>query len=242
MNAPITTPRERPLLMSGPLVVATLQGRKTRTRRVITPQPPEGVDRIVVERYVPAIVDKFGELQPGPEIFGAYDLSGEWGVRCPYGEPGDRLWVRETWRPDRMRDGEWDCDVFYAADGVTRRIDENTISELDGSDWIRPKQADRGNVPGIHMPRWASRLLLEVTEIRVERLHEITEDDAQAEGIVFDGRWWLGAPHPIKGHAKVFPTAVQAFQSLWNAINGKRCGCAWDDNPHVWVVGFEVIR
>src|SRR5687767_12087149 len=87
--------KEHPIPFSGPMARAILEGRKTVTRRVVKPQPPDGVGRIYVGRYEPAIVDRHGELQPGPGIFGAYDEDGEWGARCPYGEPGDRLWVRE---------------------------------------------------------------------------------------------------------------------------------------------------
>ena len=88
--------KERPILFSAPMVRAILEGRKTQTRRVIKPQPWEeySAESIKCEHYAPCIVDKYGEMDAGPEIFGAYSTDGEWGVRCPYGHPGDRLWVR----------------------------------------------------------------------------------------------------------------------------------------------------
>jgi hypothetical protein len=80
--------------------------------------------------------------------------------------------------------------------------------------------------------------VLRVTKVRIQRLQEISDADIEAEGIGFDGDWWLGAPHPVKGHRKVFPSRRQAFRSLWNHINEKR-GYGWDTNPWVWAVSFR---
>lgn len=257
----MTNVTERPILFSGPMVRAILDGRKTQTRRVVKPQPPEGGGPITVERYEPAIVDRWGEIQPGPEIFGAYNE--EWGCVCPYGEPGDRLWVRETWRPIFIpacgeNDDAWSWTVKYAAGG-----DDFATDDVPG-DWTYPKQAERGNVPGIHMPRWASRITLEVTGVRFERLQEITEDDAVREGVsAIPGQdFWScfceathdsfdmtvepdaafrrehGITH-VK-HDPAVPTPARVVRArLWDQTNVKRPGCLWADDPYVWVVDFR---
>jgi hypothetical protein len=202
---------DRPILFSGPMVRALLDGRKTQTRRIVNPQPSGG-STILVGRYEPAVVDRHGELQPGPEVFGAYDEDGEWGCVCPYGEPhGDRLWVRETWGTVKGNG----IRVVYRADGDPP-IDAHHGTPIPGRMvWT----------PSIHMPRIRSRITLAVTSVRVERLQEITEEDAKAEGVESGASW--------SSHRN-------EFVLLWNAINGSRA--TWASNPHVWVVGFEVVR
>ena len=236
MNAKISTPRERPIVMSAPMVVATLKGRKTQTRRVITPQPPESVGRIYVNHYEPAIVVD-GETQPGPEIFGAYDEDGEWGVRCPYGAPGDRLWVRETWAGH-----ESDDDISPSRMPAAWKGSLASAPPV----WYAATETDhrgRGRWrPSIHMPRWASRITLAITSVRIERLNDITEDDARAEGVACDADgWWLGPPDREHPAGLAMGNARAAFERWWGHINGKRPGCAWLDNPHVWVIAFEMI-
>lgn len=140
--------KERPILFSGEMVRAILEGRKTQTRRVIKPQPDSARNSVFVKSGF--------ETKHGYEI------------KCPYGQPGDRLWVRETW-------GLWDTDpkdgperakIFYRATDENRR-------DLRYQRWR----------PSIHMPRWASRINLEITNIRIERVQDITEEDAKAEGL-----------------------------------------------------------
>lgn len=254
MNAPaiVRVPTWRPMLYSGPMVRAVLEHRKTKTRRVMKPQPPD-VGRIFVGRYAPAVADAEGELQPGPEIFGAYDEDGEWGVRCPYGEPGDRLWVRETFAWCN-HEGEQPSDevlthVLFRADGEAR--------DVDSLRWT----------PSIYMPRQISRISLAVTSVGVERLHAITEDDARAEGVepcrsqdfwscfcanthdMFDMTIEPDDEHKrARGITSVRHqpgnsyTAREEFQRLWTSINGRRPGCAWADNPWVWVIGFDLLE
>ena len=137
--------KERPILCSAPDVMAILDGRKTQTRRIMKPQP---------NRTWP------DEVTPHWSVGGNRTLPGASNpLRCPYGVPGDRLWVREAWRlPDGAPKG-W---VDYRADDTR-----------DGFKWK----------PSIHMPRWASRITLEVTDVRVERLQDISEADAMAEGV-----------------------------------------------------------
>ena len=221
---------ERPILFSAEMVRAILDGRKTQTRRVMKVQPyPDSI--VTVEHYNQTVIDRHGDMQPGPEVFGAHWDDGEYGLRCPYGAPGDFLWVRETWAPLPG------CVVlnvaFYRADGEHVVLDDGdgfTAVNKDGSE----KSPWR---PSIHMPRWASRMTLEVKSVRVERLQDISEDDARAEG---------ATPATEPPTAAALMTAVgrgawfmphrSAFANLWNTINGPG---AWDANPWVWVIGFE---
>lgn len=235
--------KERPILFSAPMVKALLAGTKAQTRRIV----------------------KFTD-------FGRSDTEGyDWHYRdkrmlwndishaqllrmCPYGGPQDssRLYVREAfsgpyacgvtpircWEPGR--------DIWYWADG-----------NPPYGDWTKPK-------PSIHMPRWASRITLEVTEVRVQRLQEISEDDALAEGVTpytFPGPWWQGyddrdgmmihsqavgetppdwmlEPKRMRDTDYLNRSAKQEFESLWNRINGTG---SWDANPWVWAVSFKVV-
>lgn len=205
--------RERPILFSGAMVRALLDGRKTQTRRVMKPQP-EG-ERWLSELY----------------------LSGKWAERptCPYGQPGDRLWVRETWGV--MSSEGSTALVSYAA----RLPAGKTLADTDGGcDVIRVPDEWRGRLeglvdterwrPSIHMPRWASRLTLKVTGVRVERLHDISEADARAEGVDHELAFTEGL---ITRASDTRPRAVAWFQALWDRINGAD---SWDANPWVWVV------
>ena len=194
----------RPILFSGPMVVALLEGRKTQTRRLV----------------------KGTVVDDAAGVPAAVRIKGDEHVRlpCPYGEPGDRLWVRETWRPmswDRLAPTRGE-EIEYAAD---RAVDDDT----DGPRWR----------PSIFLPRWASRLTLEIRSVRVERLHAITEDDARAEGI--DGQAAIPARiNGKRGSVHCFgPDATRkAFALLWDGINGKRA--PWASNPWVWCIGFSV--
>jgi hypothetical protein len=177
-------------------------------------------------------------------------------IACPYGQPGDRLWVRETWRVGAWDEEESCITVDYKADGYYRRewlkvedeelferlwqqssceaekaLEEGKIKIIDkdlgeGRYTWEPSESPCRWRPSIHMPRWASRITIEITDIRVERLQEITEEDAKKEGI--DG----------------VPTAVgimymPAFSRLWDFIHGKD---SWNQNPWVWVIEFKKNR
>ena len=212
--------KERPILMSAPMVRAILAERKTQTRRVATGFP-EGVDAII----------KRWPQQEG----------------CPYGQPGDRLWVREAWRI-----GAWNEDGDFALDfcdgpqsaWVSVPIDDGErLTEQSFAELVRkgvPKTAGGGYRwpvgqsplrwrPSIHMPRWASRLTLEITDIRVERLQEISEADAKAEGVdLANASAWVVDPR-------------EAYAQLWDTLNTKR-GHPWESNPWVWVVSFRRVQ
>lgn len=187
--------RERPILFSAPMVRAILEGRKTQTRRVFK---------------LPRRMEWYPDL--GGEREGWYcDIGGRgwWHVSetaCPYGAPGDRLWVRETWGLYQHQFDHECHDVIYRADDQRPIVDR----------WR----------PSIHMPRWASHIDLEVTGVRVERLQDISEADAMAEGV----------PEAIPFETPGFYR--QGFHDLWESINGAG---SWDANPWVWVVEFQRI-
>ena len=198
----------RPILFSGEMVRAILDGRKTQTRRVMKPQPPEDVATLRLGRYNPTVVNRHGEEDAGPEIFGAYDDNGEYGCRCPYGEPGDRLWVRETFRIG-------DMSTLYETPHYRADTDE---PEANGQ-WTS----------SIHMPRWASRITLDVTKVRAQRLHNAVHEDRVAEGWPLDPR--RGEDYEVDVNA-----SRDWFMDLWDSINAKRA--PWASNPWVFVLEF----
>lgn len=195
---------ERPILFSGPMVKAVLQGRKTQTRRVVT-------DRMALDALAP---DMFT-----PE----YVVSPE-NSYCRYGNVGDRLWVRESMHRDE--DGSW----HYSADCETVRVSADKKSDM--LVWAHHK--DQDYAPSIHMPRWASRITLDITKIRVERLQDISVTDAIAEGMHHLDHGATSADCAGK-----FPE-VCVFKNLWDSINSER-GFGWNENPWVWVIEFKII-
>ena len=207
---------DRPIIFSAPMVRAMLEGRKTQTRRVLKPQP--------------GVVDS-GGLPAALVALDGYAVPGRVQPRrVPYA-PGDRLWVRETWRPHYLGDGVWNLDVSYPADGERRTICDG---EFGDKDWNWPKAADRGNVTPLHMPRWASRLTLTVTDVRVQRLQDISEADAVAEGC--DAVLALTIKRPNGAHPG---NPRECYCDLWNSLHGPG---AWDANPWVVAVTFTVQR
>lgn len=205
--------KERPILFSGPLLPAILEGRKTQTRRgaVKTSRPD-----------VVAPVD-FDAVECALEI-----ENKQTGIRCwkpcPYGKPGDRLWVRETWQHSNHPLGPYDesCSVFYRAD---------YLDDPHGPDGERsPEGKYRTWRPSIHMPRAACRIVLEITAVRVERLQDISTEDAIAEGT-------RGGHGSIPGYP-YNATPQEHFQHVWEEINGRG---SWAVNPWVWVVEFRRI-
>ncbi|MCA1811424.1 MAG: hypothetical protein LC623_05375 [Halobacteriales archaeon] len=236
-------PTERGILFQDRLVRALLRdlNPKTQTRRLVKPPPREGWHP-TVERYNPTVINRHGDEEPGPEVFGAADE--EQGRVCPYGAPGDRLWVREAWHP--VSTG----GVHYRADwsgGFTCGCFGVGVGGL-------PRWR-----PSIHLRRADARLLLEVTQVRVERLQDISEADARAEGVEPSGNGWLGPARPVKqpvGFARkqpgvvlgpmteqrLYATAHEAFMHLWDSINGDRPGASWAENPWVWAITFQRVK
>lgn len=228
--------REHPLLMKGPLVRATLEGRKTQTRR---PLPD-------VFNSPPDLI--YGWLPPGEwKLFGA--TMERWGaqwrgtypsqVLCPLGRAGDRLWVRETWTA-AMHEPKGPADCLYRAD------DNRGVEDLAEAKWT----------PSIHMPRWACRLVLPLVSVRVERVQDITEEDAIAEGVPHNSdrpidKSWCAA---CCGHGIVerfalgmvsvddcseCNSAKKLFRNIWISIYGQEL---WDANPWVWVAQWERVE
>lgn len=215
--------KERPILFSGPMVRALLDGTKTQTRRITKPvrHPDLGnvyaPGALVLEREPQHVIDRC----------------------CPYGRPGDRLWVRETWN--------WFDPGAIPADRAGARAPFTGAQGNRSIPWVAAYAAD-GHLPypgyegrdhwrpSIHMPRWASRITLDINAVRIERLHDITEADAAAEGVFYStdhmghwsgtgDRWWT--------------TAREAFRDLWISINGQP---SWDANPWVWALKFDRIQ
>lgn len=214
--------KERPILFSGAMVRAVLDGTKTQTRRVVKPQPTGFVGG-------PGVTLRDGSPAP---LIPIDEDSGDYGreIHCPHGQPGDRLWVREAWR------------VIDAADCFAPR--ELTAAhrlwfEADG-----PHDPPAGRYrPGMFMPRWASRINLDVTGVRVERLQDISEADAMAEGIfphVRGGWHWLqhNSSNLDDWNQFGYKTARIAYLALWEAINGP--GSA-EANPWVWAINFQRV-
>lgn len=214
--------KSRGIIFSGADVRAVQEGRKTQTRRIIKPQPHDDCGVIHVGKFHPEQFSDDGEYYPGKPHYGAYSDDGEWGCKCPYGQPGDRLWVRETWA-DVRRMG-FDRDLFPT--GAAYKSDCEGQDSLDVA-------ADYGVKwkPSIHLPRWASRITLEIDEIRVERLNDISEEDAIAEG--FDSSTLGTGAASFTGHARYW------YKQLWNSIHGP---VLWTLNPWVFVLKFRRIN
>jgi len=238
--------KEHPILFSGPMVRAILEGRKTQTRRVIK-FPRENslrsqhADHASFQTVYPAPLGGFifWDWKTSQEFSDRAYASRDDGIRCPYGQPGDRLWVRETWRTEELESGL--DGVRYKADNAFRPI-ENTIEASDAwGDASTNKHGVRyGSAwrPSIFMPHWASRLTLEVVSVRVERVQDISEQDAQAEGAQhITPSAILSAPMPWERRYE--PGYRLGFEKLWNSINEGR-GFGWHVNPWVWAVEFKV--
>jgi len=194
-----TAIKERPILFSGDMVRAILDGRKTQTREVMKPQPTAAwLDRRVNDS-------------------------------CPCGRLGDRLWVREWWSP-------W-------ADEMTRQMMKSEDPAVYAADFLPDTDplcvgGSRRWRPPIYMPRWASRILLEITDVRAERVQDITEADAIAEGVEYwDGEVWDGQNF-WSGHEL---PPLRRFAAMWDSTQARR-GYPWASNPRVWVLMFKVLE
>lgn len=216
-------PKVHPILFSGPMVRAILDGRKSVTRRVIKPQPfgptkyHTGISKFFDKgegRWwgVTADIHRF---DPSPATL--FD------IRCPYGAAGDLLWCRETWAD--LRGMGFDTDVAYRAQYLNRHGAEDADSQQRREEYGVPWK------PSIHMPKRYARLWLRVTDIRVERLQDISEDDAIAEGSQVP----LDEIHPRPQAAL---SERHAFANLWDTLNAGR-GFGWETNPYVWCISFE---
>jgi hypothetical protein len=214
--------KERPILFNAAMIRAILAGQKTQTRRI-------------VKQLDPSMGACTKDLHGNPmSVCWAY---GGAVIHCPYGQPGDRLWVRETFQGPL-----WDGDFTdkpadpHSAKYCVYKADGGPMPEyVDGDDNLC-----QGWRPSIHMPRWASRILLEIVSVRVERLNDISEADARAEGVQADRAGGFYIDTTDARHATpVGASPIVAFQSLWESINGAG---SWGVNPWVWVVEFKRIE
>lgn len=208
--------RDIPILFSAPMVRAILAGTKTQTRRAMRDQPCELLDFNrggLSIRVRGAVYQAFSPTLPP--------------VRCPYGRTGDRLWVREAWRAAAVLDSSPPRDI--PSDSRIWHEADDSVSGLRGL--VRMGKLR----PGMFMPRWASRITLEVTGVRVERLQDITEADALAEGIV-PGYGGFGLADGSHFHAA---DPRQSYLGLWEAINGPG---SVEANPWVWSVTFRRVQ
>lgn len=217
--------KARPILMSAPMIRALLDGRKTQTRRVVKPQPLFSSCQQSFSTGLAAIADAaFKKFVPDG---------------CPYGQPGDLLWVRESlyrlgrWQQHEDETGERESR-WRAAEGICYHADQTELPERNGFSWR--------SFPSIHMPRRASRLTLELTEVRVERLQDISDADAIAEGIepVFTRAGqkcgWLDYQHEGDGMGYC-TNPRESYASLWESINARG---SWELDPWVWCLSFRV--
>lgn len=208
-------PRERPILFSGPMVRAILAGTKTQTRRIVKPQPDKTWD----------------DGRPWWNVGGLNGLP-----KCPYGQPGELLWVRESLHQEFTtadRDTPDGCLAVYSADG-------DVAMKGGRPGWY---EWSRQTLPSIHMPRWASRITLEITDVRVQRVQEITKEDAIAEGIESKGVGPDGKPrwnvYGMELLGQVTSDPAWSFERLWLSIHGSS---SWKWNPYVWAITFRRVN
>lgn len=187
--------KERPILFNSSMVKAILAGTKTQTRRIVKPQP-DVVHENIVAHFTPDD-QKLGRIGKV--------------ITCPFGQVGDQLYVRETWLQPCLE------PLIYRADDWAKKLVEDCK--------LNPYMPQLKWTPSIHMPRWASRIQLEITNIRVERLNDISEQDALDEGYPFQ--------------AATTTSIIDWFREIWESINGAG---SWNANPWVWVIEFKVIK
>ena len=238
---------EKPILFSTPMVQAILDGRKTMTRRIIKPQPDEKYS------YCHGIcTSSTDNKNVGRVGLGPSNVLVKQFIKPPY-QPGDHLYVRETWRIGAWAENPGRISVDYKADGYIRRewldvedperferywIQSTHDAEkaglkfdLDGQYHWEPGKAPTRWRPSIFMPKEAARIWLEVTNVRVERLQEISHKDIYREGICI----WQDCAEAIRN------IRTKYFKKLWDGINLKR-GYGWDSNPFVWAISFKVLE
>lgn len=225
---------DKPILFSAEMVRAILEGRKTQTRRIVNLKGHAGQQVPLRFKYT---IAGWWSVCEGEERFitiGGEKIDGGLigSIKCPFGKIGNRLWVRETWRL-------WDSKSFTSfGEPLDPDVIEGSLS-VYSKEYLKSRPLDYHATnndegpwrPSIHMPRWASRITLEITGIRVERLQDITEEDAKAEGVDLNG--------PIGNISEYlkWPYAYH-FANLWESINGLE---SWDANPWVWVIEFKRI-
>ncbi|HIE6477031.1 TPA: hypothetical protein ACXM66_000290 [Serratia marcescens] len=230
--------KERPVIFNSEMVRAILDGRKTQTRRVMKVQPKPSETRPgdfwFSSKKLESMVH-VSDFTPGNSPIADCHLFFQEHC-CPFGQAGDRLWVRETFaafdadwkhpgKPHDLKDGPWPNIVYPAS---VAKIPDGTCR------------------PSIHMPRWASRITLEITAVRVERLNDISVDDAKAEGVrALENNFGSGPAYcdyllpNLDDTAEWYNRASDSFKSLWKSIYGAE---SWRANPWVWVIEFKHVE
>lgn len=244
--------KERGMIFNAEMVRAILDGRKTQTRRIMKPQPDPcpGGGHWWPSNVFKTMLHVEEEMQNGKGGWG-----GLVGDACPFGDVGDRIWVRETWATLGNEDGccvDWEGNLCKGDERSAARIYRASCEQRPGDYglWSIPDDAywkphtkehkfEGAWRPSIHMPRWASRILLEITDVRVERLNAISEEDATAEGVPPAGSLLPDYPGTFLTPKGDFATAKVAFQRLWESIYGEE---SWKANSWVWVISFERIE
>ncbi|MGG9846353.1 hypothetical protein [Klebsiella pneumoniae] len=208
--------KERGMIFNAEMVRAILDGRKTQTRRPVK---------------FPVHDKNLGCELAGNELAG--ELSAGNYLNSAFGKPGDRIWVREAFRV-HSRATDVATLVYKASErnSWTEQTHRVPVAVCN-----KPATPEKWT-PSLHMPRWASRILLEITDVRVERLNAISEEDARAEGIIDGGCLNCGEPEPC-GCANPEPDATDAFAYLWQSIYGQE---NWNANPWVWVIKFKRVE
>jgi hypothetical protein len=242
--------KERPIIFSGPMVKAILEGRKTQTRRVVKPLPI----------WFNRVHTCSGDIDPATGTTYRHDClsdsTGEFYKFCPYGAPQGRLWVRETWQPIRRNSPEQDAKIKASLDRLERGEVKDIVAEVqswpfppsgerqllyaaDFGDWAYDVDSDlKPWRSPLFLPRELSRITLEIISVRVQRVQSITEADAIAEGVDrhnHSARWPDGDPGTMGDVAR------RNFARGWDYLNAKR-GYSWDSNPWVWVIEFKKLE
>ncbi|MBY6259096.1 hypothetical protein K3G69_21605 [Phytobacter diazotrophicus] len=232
--------KERGMIFNAEMVRAILDGRKTQTRRIAKLSHERGMKN-------PVVRGKNGQAS----YVGCHLAA----MLCPFGQPGDRIWVRETWALLGNEDGcciDWNGKLCKGDEREAARIyrasceqkpgDYGLWSIPDDADWKMYTENEKFEGawrPSIHMPRWASRITLEITGVRVERLNDVSDTDAVAEGLLPAGDMFPDYPGTFLTPKGDFATARVAFQRLWESIYGEE---SWQSNPWVWVVEFKRVE
>lgn len=218
--------KERPILMTPENAQKCFDGVKTQTRRIMKCQPDDDAKIMIGEIRTSKGVAYIGNSQSGGIVTR---------VQCPYGVVGDRLWIREAWHAFiPMGDSQ------YYKTGIRKsefRFHDREVVYKGSGEYIskdHPNNAVGKWKPAIHMPRWACRTVVEITEIRVQRVQEINQIDVEAEGC--KGEWVMPGKYSLNGH-RARPT-IEQFKTLWQSINGAD---SWDANPFVWAMTFKKV-
>jgi hypothetical protein len=228
--------KERPIIFSGPMVKALLAGAKTQTRRVVKPQPYWQKGKGLVSPGWAWNIEPKCKLQAWPED----GIGSQMAKFCPYGIVGDRLWVREAWSHGTAPNNPNGIAVYLVSG--SREQFEKEYAKLhpdapkESADWCH----EWVNKSPLFMPRWASRITLELTGVRVERLQSISMEDAKAEGVLFDPlESTYSDDNPPRKRIGGLQRLVE-YKKLWDKINGKKH--PWESNPFVWVLEFRRIE